>query len=886
MSRSSEQIRREFIEFFAERGHSTVGSSSLLPADDPTLLFTNAGMNQFKDVFLGAGSRGYTRAVDSQKCIRAGGKHNDLEDVGHDTYHHTFFEMLGNWSFGDYFKAEAIEWAWELLTGVWGLPKDKLYATVFGGDAGLGLAPDDEARALWPKITDLPPDRVLSGNAKDNVWEMGETGPCGPCSEIHIDLGDGCCDGSRHAGADCGVNVDYCGRFIELWNLVFIQFNRSEGGSLAPLPARHVDTGMGFERISAVLQGVTDNYATDVFGPLMEAMANASGVRYGDAPDTDVALRVVADHARAVSFAIADGVMPSNEGRGYVVRRILRRAARFGRKLGRTDPFLHSLVGVVAEQMGGFFPEIADRREAVAKTMLEEEQSFNKTLDRGLELFERAARKARGVLGGDVAFELYATFGFPIDLTQLMSQERGLKVDIAGYQQEMVRHRQISSAGAGSFSAAAITGLPETDDSAKYDLRPLRAKVIGWVAGEGFISEGALATGAEAAVVLDRTNFYGEQGGQVGDSGRLAWQGGQFDVTDSKVVGHCVLHLGTVATGKVSAGQTVTAEVSPARYDTRRNHTATHLLNWALRKVLGGDVDQAGSVVETDRLRFDFTHGKAVTAEQLAEVERLVNQRILADEPISTRLAPLEEAKEIPGVRAVFGEKYPDPVRVVCVGDGETASVEFCGGTHLERTSQTGLFKIVSEESVARGVRRITALTGRGAVAYVQTLDSAAREAAGALRAKVEELPERVVAMQKEIRQLRKRPAAGASGGGFQPDFVVETPAGKALIGRLDGVDAGAMRNLCDVERQKGAAAVLLGGVDGRKVTLIAMVTEDIVKSGAARADEWVRAAAAVVGGGGGGKPTMAQAGGKDPEKLPEALSAGRDWISERLGGG
>ena len=946
MPRTSEQIRQEFIQFFTDRGHTLVPSSSLLPADDPTLLFANAGMNQFKDVFLGTGRRPYSRAVNTQKCIRAGGKHNDLEDVGHDTCHQTFFEMLGNWSFGDYFKAEVIGWAWELLTDVWGLPKDRMFATYFGGDESVPVPADEESAELWPKVTDMPAGRVLPFDAKENFWGPGDTGPCGTCSEVHYDMGSGNCDGSRHPGVACAVNVAGCGRFVELWNLVFIQFNRDEAGKLEPLPARHVDTGLGFERVCAVLQGHTSNYDSDVFSPLMDWLAGHCGVGYGSAHETDVAFRVVADHARAVSFAIADGVLPANEGRGYVIRRILRRAARFGRKLGQHEPFIHLLVPVIVEQMGEVFPEIAQRRKQIAETVREEEAAFNRTLDRGLGRFEmeliskvaeaihqehpdavvhqevrldtgekadlevvfpeteqritielkshlrtslrRLVRRLPQV-SGETAFELYATYGFPIDLTQLMARERGMTVDVAGFEREMARHREISAAGAGTFQAAAITGLPETDDSAKYGTAPIKAKVLGWVIGEEFVEKGALPEGSEAAVVLDKTRFYGESGGQVGDTGSLAFRGGRFEVRDTRLVGHCVLHIGTVAEGTLKAGDEVTVQVSALRADTMRNHTATHLLNWALRRVLGGRVDQAGSVVEPTRLRFDFTHGQAVTGEQLAEAERLVNGRILADEPVHARQVPLAEAQQIPGVRAVFGEKYPDPVRVVSVDVAdpvkdadETSLVELCGGTHLARTGQIGFFKIVSEESVAKGIRRITAVTGHEAVRYVQRMDEAVRSASAALRVPVEEIAQRIAAMQKELKGLRKRPAGGEAGG-FRADFVVESAAGKVLIGQAERAEPAAMRRLCDIERQKGAAAMMVGAAAEGKVTLVAMVSQALVKAGKVKAGEWVKVAAAVVGGSGGGKPTMAQAGGKDPEKLPGALQAAEQWVRDRL---
>ena len=895
MGKTSEQIRCEFIQFFEQRGHTFAPSSSLLPANDPTLLFANAGMNQFKDVFLGTGSRPYSRAVNSQKCIRAGGKHNDLEDVGYDTYHHTFFEMLGNWSFGDYFKAEAIEWAWELLTKVWRLPKDRLYATIFGGDKKSGMSGDDESAKLWPKVTGIPTERVLPGSMKDNFWEMGETGPCGPCTEIHFDLGEGVCDGSPHPGQACDVNVSGCRRFIELWNLVFIQFNRDASGKLEPLPAKHVDTGMGLERVCAVLQGVKSNYDTDVFMPLIRRLETRSGFRYGQSGETDVAFRVVADHARACTFAVADGILPSNEGRGYVIRRILRRAARFGRQIDQHEPFMHSLVPVVVEQMGNFFPEIARRADQVAETIHEEEKSFNRTLDRGLELFNRAADKVAGSgekqLAGDVAFELYATYGFPADLTQLLARERGLSVDMPAYEAEMTRHREISSAGGGAFQTTAITGLPETDDSFKYDIQPVGAKVLGWVTGEDFISEGTLPESAEAAVVLDRTNFYGESGGQVGDSGTLtASDGGVFAVRDTKLAGHCVLHVGTVQKGVFSVGQAVKTMPSQARMDTMRNHTSTHMLNWALREVLGGRIDQAGSVVSPDRLRFDFTHNQAVTAKQLVEVEQQVNEVILADEPVVYTVLPKAKAEKIPGVRAVFGEKYPDPVRVITIGADDPIAepsrirtAEFCGGTHLKRTSQAGFFKIISEESVAKGVRRITAVTGRQALRQIQMLDGVVSSASLTLRVPAEQVCERIAAMQKEMKQLRKQQTTLVESEDFGPDYVVPTGQGDAVIGAVAFTDTVAMRKICDVQRQRGAAAVLLGGADEDKVTVVAMVSESLVKSSSIKAGDWIKAVAEVVGGSGGGKPTMAQAGGKNPEKLPEALKVGADWIRGKL---
>jgi alanyl-tRNA synthetase len=884
MKRTCKDIRREFIEFFQQRGHTFVPSSSLLPASDPTLMFANAGMNQFKDIFLGRQTPPYTRAANTQKCIRAGGKHNDLEDVGHDTYHHTFFEMLGNWSFGDYFKAEAIAWAWELLTKVWGLPKERLHATVFGGDAAEGLAPDAEAADLWKQVTDIDPSHIHMGSKKDNFWEMGETGPCGPCSEIHYDFTPDFSGGKLVNAGDA--------RVMEIWNLVFMQFNRDESGKLKPLPARHVDTGMGFERISRILQGVASNYDIDVFRGIFDATAKVAkvGPYTGKLDDPrDIAYRVIADHARALTFAIADGVIPSNEGRGYVLRRILRRAARYGRQnLGIEGPFICGLVPTVVGLMGDAFPEIARRQDYVAQTIRGEEESFGRTLDRGIDLFTRqAGRLADGgakIIPGELVFDLYTTYGFPTDLTQLMAGELGMGVDLAGYEEQMNRHRELSGGGE-QFKAVALAGLPATDDSAKYSRQSIEATVLGWVSGSEYINSGELTHGAEAAVVLDRTNFYGEQGGQVGDSGALTFPGGRFRVASTALAGQCVLHFGVLEKGLLKPATAVTATVDAARFDTQRNHTATHLLNWALRKALGEHINQAGSVVAPDRLRFDFTHNQALTDEQLRQVELLTNERILADETVTATIMPLEQARGIPGVRAVFGEKYPDPVRVISVGPagGGESAVEFCGGTHLERTSQIGLLKIVAEESVAKGVRRITAVTGHAAVAHVQEQDRLLRESAGALRTAPAELPARIAAMQKEIKDLRKRPSAGGAAA-FSP-AVIETPAGKVVVGDAGTGDPAAMRTICDDQRNKGAAAVLVGGVEEDKVTLVAMVDEALAKSGKLRAGDWVKEIALIVGGSGGGKPTLAQAGGKNPAALAAALKAAGELARGKLGG-
>ena len=892
--KTCKDIRSEFIQFFEQRGHRYVPSGSLLPADDPTLLFTNAGMNQFKDIFLGLSKRDYVRAANSQKCIRAGGKHNDLEDVGHDTYHHTFFEMLGNWSFGDYFKADAISWAWELLTKVWGLPRERLHVTVFGGDGGEGLEPDLDAKGLWAKVTDIDPSHIHLGSKKDNFWEMGETGPCGPCSEIHYDFTPDFSGGPLVNAGDP--------RVMEIWNLVFMQFNRGSDGKLTALPAKHVDTGMGLERISRILQGVDSNYDIDTFRGLFDAIHKVGATKpyTGKLDDIkDTAYRVVADHARTLTFAIADGVMPSNDGRGYVLRRILRRAARYGRqylKLG--GPFIVKLVPMIVESMGDVFPELRERQKFVVETIRSEEESFGKTLDRGIDLFQKQGRKLRQAgkteVPGTLAADLYKTFGFPLDLTQIMAAEAGLTVDVDGYETEMARHRK-DSEGEGKFKAEAIVGLPPTDDSFKYVRKPVQARVLGWLADGRFVTDAELDKGDEAAIVLDKTNFYGEQGGQVGDAGSLIFEGGHFTVRDTVVAGQSVLHVGVLEQGSLRPGMTVTAMIDPSRFDTMRNHTATHLLNWALRRVLGEHIHQAGSVVSPDRLRFDFSHNAAMTPEQVREVETLVNQRVLADEQVTIQHMPLAEAKKIAGVRAVFGEKYPDPVRVVIVAghvepdlsqSDEGRACEFCGGTHLERTSQVGLFKIVSEESVAKGVRRLTAITGPEAVAHVQGMDDVLRDVTGFLRCRPDDLADRVATMQKELKELRKAPkaASGVAGGEeFQAQYTLEGPGGQVLIGLASVSDAAGLRNLCDRLRQKGAAAIFVGAAAGDKVSLVAMVSDELAKGGKLQAGQWVKEIAPIVGGSGGGKPTMAQAGGKQADKLPEALKAAAEYAKERL---
>ncbi len=895
---TANDIRRQFIDFFVKRhGHTEVPSSSVVPLDDPTLLFTNAGMNQFKDVFLGTGSRPYWRAVDTQKCIRAGGKHNDLDDVGKDTYHHTFFEMLGNWSFGDYFKKEAIAWAWELLTQVWGLDRGRLHVTVFEGDPGEGLMPDDEAAALWRSQTDIDPSHIHKGSKKDNFWEMGETGPCGPCSEIHYDKTP-----DRRGGKLVNKGTP---DVIEIWNLVFIQFNRGEDRKLTPLPAKHVDTGMGFERIAAVLQGKDSNYDTDVFAPIFAAIRQVTGAPgYTGKLDNpkDTAYRVIADHIRALTFALTDGAAPGNEGRNYVLRRILRRAERYGRQhLHTTRPFLCDLVPAVVECMGGAFPELERDPGRVARLIREDEESFIRTLDRGIKLFQEAADRARAAgsktISGPDAFKLHDTYGVYIDITEQMAAEVEMSVDRAGFEREMEEAKRRARGARKKLVITAVRGeLPRTDDSPKYGGLMATAMVTGWVEDNAVMRAGRLETDHEGGLLLDRTNFYAEQGGQVGDSGTITTPTGTFEVEDTQKLGDAVLHLGRVVRGHIECGQKASLEVSGVRADTMRNHTATHLLNWALRRVLGGPIDQKGSLVDPDKTRFDFTHDKPLSAEEVAEVERLVNEKIYADLPVVPVTMPLGEAKKIPGVRAVFGEKYPDPVRVLLIGaqkPGEATldcSVEFCGGTHLAHTGQAGFFKIVSQEAVGKGVRRVTAVTGREAVATVQRLSSALEDLCGRLNCKPEELAGRVEALQEEVKklqgQLRKGTAGDLAGAGDRLlAQAADVGGAKIIVGEMPAAPVEQMRQQLDRLRQKaGSAAVVIGWVEDGKVGLLAAVTEDLTRKGV-EAGKLVGEVAKVVGGRGGGRKDMAQAGGNDPSKLPEALQLAQKLVRDKLGG-
>jgi alanyl-tRNA synthetase len=892
---TANEIRQQFIDFFVKKhAHTFVPSSSVVPLDDPTLLFTNAGMNQFKDVFLGTGTRPYKRAADTQKCIRAGGKHNDLDDVGKDTYHHTFFEMLGNWSFGDYFKKEAIRWAWELLTEVWKMDKSRLHATVFEGDSKEGLAPDDEAAELWRTQTDIQPSHIHRGNKKDNFWEMGDTGPCGPCTEIHIDRTPGKTGGKLVNAGSAEV--------IEIWNLVFIQFNRGADKKLTPLPAKHVDTGMGFERVTSVLQGKSSNYDTDVFTPIFQAIQKATGApaytgKLDDLKDT--AYRVIADHIRALTFALTDGARPGNEGRNYVLRRILRRAERYGRQYFHTEkPFLCDLVSSVVEAMGHAFPELKRDPGRVSGLIREDEESFIRTLDRGIRLFQDAAGRAQKAgtktISGEDAFQLHDTYGVYIDITEQMAAEAGLGVDRAGYEQEMRKAKDKARGARKKLVVSAVAGdLPGTDDLPKYATTPPAAKLLGWVKDNAVVRKGRLESGDEVAVLLDRTSFYAEQGGQVGDDGVIATPTGRFEVEDTQRLGDAILHNGRVTEGRIEVGQSAMLEVSGTRAHTMRNHTATHLLNWALRRVLGGDIDQKGSLVDADKTRFDFTHDKPLTDEEVSEVERLVNEKIYLDLPVSAVTMPLTEAKKIPGVRAVFGEKYPDPVRVLLIGASkpeevtQETSVEFCGGTHLNHTGQAGFFKIVSQENVAKGVRRVTAVTGRKAVETVQRLSTVVDDLSGRLNCKPEELPDRVEALQEEIKKLQaqlKKGTAGDLAGSADQLLATATDVNgaKVVIGTMPAAPIEQMRQQLDRIRQKAkSAVVVLGWAEDSKVTLLAAVTEDLTKK--IEAGKLVGEVAKVVGGKGGGRKDMAQAGGSDPSKLGEALDLARKLAGEKL---
>jgi alanyl-tRNA synthetase len=875
--KSAKTVRQEFIAFFEGKGHRFVRSSPVVPQDDPTLLFANAGMNQFKDIFLATGTRDYKRAVNSQKCIRASGKHNDLEDVGRDNYHHTFFEMLGNWSFGDYFKRDAIAWAWELLVGQWGLDAKRLYATVFIGSPDEGLEPDSEAEALWLELTPLPRERVLRCGKKDNFWEMGESGPCGPCSEVHYDLGPGTCPKAEQGGHTCAVNVEGCWRFIELWNLVFIQYNRRPDGRLDPLPARHVDTGMGLERICRVLQGVDSNYSTDLFTPLLKAIAQVTGQK-DTGGEVGVAFRVIADHLRSLSFAIADGALPSNEGRGYVLRRMLRRAARFGKVLGMSEPFIHRLVPALAKEMGAAFPELKSRADHVARVIKAEEESFAGTLDRGLELFARAAAPlGRGqVFPGAEAFRLYDTYGFPIDLTRMMAEERGLSLDLAGFEQLMEEQRAKGKAAVqGAVEAGDWTRVSEGPDSRfeGYDTLRLQATARAWRRD----AQGRLL------LVLERTPFYAEGGGQVGDQGRIHGPAGEWRVLDVQKEGDRIVHICEGAAAPDA--RSVTAEVDAARRGrTTLNHTATHLMHAALKEALGPHVNQAGSVVHPDYLRFDFTHFEKPSDEQMGRVERRVNEMIRANRALQVTQSGYSEAVSS-GVTALFGEKYGDVVRVVRVPE---FSAELCGGCHVRATGDIGVFTIVSEGAVAAGVRRIVALTGEAAELRLRDNTRALEQVRHLLGAQPEDLVPRLEHLLEERKRLERELKAlkreGQAGGAEALLREARVMNGVSVLARQVEVESlDELRALADtLRKQMRPGVALLGALIGGKASLLCAVSDDLVKA-KVKAGEIVNLVAALADGRGGGPPHMATAGAKDPDKLPLAVQQAPELIGAYL---
>jgi len=876
---TANEIRQRFLDFFAARAHRVVPSAPVVPHGDATLMFTNAGMNQFKDVFLGTGTRDYTRCADTQKCIRVSGKHNDLEEVGVDTYHHTFFEMLGNWSFGDYFKREAIRWAWEFLTDEMALDPANLYATVHGGDEGLGLGPDEEAEALWPAETGLPPERVLRFGSKDNFWEMGPTGPCGPCSEIHLDLGEAACDRSGVRGHKCGVNGD-CGRYIEIWNLVFIQFNHLEDGSLRDLPSKHVDTGMGFERLVAVSQSKTSNYDTDIFAPLFAELERLTGVAYGAGERTDVALRVVADHVRTLAVAIADNVVPSNKDRGYVLRRLLRRGVRYGYQvLDQQAPFIHRLVPAVAALYGGVFPEIGQRAEHIGRVLEHEERAFLRTLDRGVGLFEEVADKvaAGGTLDGEVAFRLYETYGFPRDLTELMARERSIGFDEVGWDRARKIHEERSKGAADQqrLDPTDLEGLPATDFVGYWER--------GVSDGIGLEAEARLVKMVDNEyVVLDRTPFYAESGGQVGDTGVLEAEGFRFTVKDTQRVGELIVHQGDLEEADLARlPEVVTARVdAQRRRDIMANHTATHLLHWALKEVVSADANQKGSFVHPDYLRFDFTLDRGVTPEQIVEIERLVNDRIGQSLPVAIADRGYAEAIDA-GVTALFGEKYGDRVRVVSVGD---FSAELCGGTHCRTTGEIGLFVVTSEKASSAGVRRIVAETRTRSLERVRGLREVAQTLSKQLGVPVEQLPARVEKLVAENKKLRK-------GGGAQAQADIGELRRRLLkeaekvgdvhlvFARVEAVNAKQAADLADALRGGAEQVVGILAAGGERPPLVAFASKSLAAAGQVNATDLVRLV-----GKGGGRPDFSKGSCPDPQGLEDRLAQARAAARANLG--
>jgi len=874
------EIRKSFLDYFTKQGHTVVRSSSLVPEKDPTLLFTNAGMVQFKNVFLGVERLPYARAASSQKCLRISGKHNDLEAVGRDTYHHTFFEMLGNWSFGDYYKEEAITWAWDLLTREWGLPKERLWATVFQTDG--------DAEKLWHKVSGLPAERVLRFGEEENFWEMGEVGPCGPCSEIHIDRGSEACDRKKEKGHRCQVNGD-CARFIELWNLVFIQYNRGADRELEELPAKHVDTGMGLERISASLQGVLSNYDVDFMRDLIAATEKLAGKKYGADPVADISFRVIADHARAVSFLIADGVAPSNEGRGYVLRRLLRRAARHGRMIDLKEPFLHQVAVTVSEIMGGAYPELRGDKERIGKIIRGEEERFGETLEKGLVLLEEAVgklkRQKKKILSGEVAFRLYDTFGFPLDLTEDILRTEGVGIDQAGFEKLMEEQRSRGREARESevYIKFGATLVPSQEiQFVGYDRLEAESGVLAiYGQGEG---KSEAVEGAEVDLITGATPFYGESGGQVGDRGTIeTTRGDRMEVVDTQhPTSQITVHRGRIKRGRIQVGDKVYLRVDPKfRQRTRLNHSATHILHSVLREELGSHVRQAGSLVAPDRLRFDFNHTGAIAGDKLAEIEEKVNERVRLDAEVKIEESSFDEAIR-KGALAFFGDKYGDHVRVVKIGDFST---ELCGGTHVHRSGEIGIFKLQTEGGVAAGVRRIEAVTGEGALDLVRKYEQKLGEIGALVRASGDETVEKVKKLlqqqkefEREIERLR-----GQMGKNQIPDLLAKRQnidGADVLITQVDGVDAKQLREIADQLKEKmGSGFIFLAGPREDNVTLVSSVSPDLTKR--YHAGNIVKEVAPIVGGGGGGRPDFAQAGGKNPSKTDEVLKRVWDIIKK-----
>ena len=861
----SSEIRQRFLEYFRRNGHVIVNSSPLVPGNDPTLLFTNAGMVQFKDVFLGQEKRGYSRATTSQRCVRAGGKHNDLENVGYTARHHTFFEMLGNFSFGDYFKPEAIAFAWGFLTDELKIPAEKLWVTVH--------TEDDGAAAIWLEQIGVPADRLVRIGTNDNFWQMGDTGPCGYCTEIFYDHGPdvaGGPPGSPDADGD---------RYIEIWNLVFMQFNRDDKGTLHPLPRPSVDTGMGLERVSALMQGVHSNYEIDLFRDLIAAAAIATGT----ADRESNSLKVIADHIRACSFLIVDGVIPGNEGRGYVLRRIVRRAIRHGYKLGQKQPFFHTVVAELVRVMGEAYPELTAAQTRVEQVLLQEEERFAETLDHGMEVLDAAMKKEDRMLDGSMVFKLYDTYGFPLDLTADIARERGFNVDFAGFEAEMQQQRERARAASRFSMQSAVEYSGQATEFLGYELLKLEARVLAIY--RGGTATASLESGEEGVVVLDRTPFYAESGGQVGDSGELASGSGSFVVDDTqKIQAEVFGHKGRMQTGRHAVGDRVTAQVNVVvRARAASNHSATHLLHAALRQVLGTHVTQKGSLVDSNRTRFDFSHGAPMTPEQITQVESLVNREIRHNVAVEARLMKYDEAIKA-GAMALFGEKYGDEVRVIGMGPFST---ELCGGTHVRRSGDIGFFKVTTESGVAAGIRRIEAVTADTALAQAQANEKQLADIAGLLKtsphdigAKLGQIVDNVKLLERELARLKSKLAA--SQGDDLAGGAADVKGVKIVAARMDGVDSKALRETVDKLRDKlGSAVVVLGTVEGDKVTLIAGVTADQI--GRVKAGELVGHVAGQVGGKGGGRPDMAQGGGTDPSKLDAALASVLAWVEARL---